>query len=249
MRRFFLDSPVGPFMEISGKDAHHIGRVLRMKPGDLLVAAGTDGKTCRARIDTITEQRVALTLETLLEEMAEPPLTVTLAQGLPKGDKLEWVVQKSVELGVYRIFPLQCANSVVRYDREKATGKVERLQKIAAEAAKQCGRQVVPTVGPVRSLPQLLAELTAETLAIMPYEGETIQTLAEVLTERNAQNLLLIIGPEGGFTPQEVALCRQNGVRTVTLGPRILRTETAALAALSILMYQCGDLGARRYLS
>lgn len=243
MHRFFLTQPLASEMEITGADAHHIGRVLRMKPGDLLSVSDPQGQMAVTRILRITPEKVTIALEEKAMRQTEPPVTLWLAQGLPKSDKLEFIIQKAVELGASGIIPVQTDNTVVRYDAQKSHAKVDRWQKIAAEAAKQSGRQCIPTVAPIHNLTQVLDKLDSKTLAIMPYENESVQTLKEVLRENFCQNILLFIGPEGGFTPGEAELCRSRGVQTVTLGPRILRTETAALAALAIIMYQSGDLG------
>jgi 16S rRNA (uracil1498-N3)-methyltransferase len=231
-------------MEITGADAHHIGRVLRMKSGDRISVVGPDGQAAIARIDRISADKVNITLESYIERTTEPPVAVWLAQGLPKGDKFDFIVQKAVELGAAGIIPVQTDNAVVRYDGDKGRAKVERWQKIAAEAAKQCGRIIVPEVKQIHTLSQVLDNLEEGTNAIMPYEAQACgQTLAQALAGTSAASFLVIIGPEGGFASREVSLCRDHGVRTVTLGPRILRTETAALAVLSIVLYQCGDLG------
>lgn len=243
MRRFFLTQPLAAEMEITGTDAHHIGRVLRMKPGECLSLSDPQGQTGVARILRITPEKVMLALEEQAIRQTEPPVRLWLAQGLPKADKLEFIIQKAVELGAAGIIPVQTDNAVVRYDAQKSHVKTQRWQKIAAEAAKQCGRQYIPAVTPIHSLTQVLDKLDSKTLYIMPYENESAQTLEKILKENQKQDIVLLIGPEGGFTPDEAALCRSRGVHTVTLGPRILRTETAALAALAIIMYQSGDLG------
>lgn len=245
MQRFFLTQPIAAEMEITGADAHHIGRVLRMKPGEYLSVSDPQGQTAVACILKITAEKIVVKLEATATRQTEPPVRLWLAQGLPKADKLEFIVQKAVELGAAGIIPVQTDNTVVRYDADKARSKVERWRKIAAEAAKQSGRQCIPPVDLVHDLKQVLDRLNSKTLAIMPYEQESAQTLGKTLEDTSFRDILILIGPEGGFTPEEVELCRARGVKTVTLGPRILRTETAALAVLAIVMYQCGDLGSQ----
>ncbi|HWR38114.1 MAG TPA: 16S rRNA (uracil(1498)-N(3))-methyltransferase [Patescibacteria group bacterium] len=247
MRRFFLPQPLSDQMIIEGNDARHIGRVLRMTPGDTLAVAGADGRVAMARISELSENQVFLQIVELIEDHTEPRTKVWLAQGLAKGEKMDFIVQKAVELGVTGVIPLATDHAVIRWDENKRAERVKRWQKIAQEAAKQCGRSRIPQILPVMSLADCLAErlqLAQEIRTVMLYEGETPQSFRQVLSETAAFTpLLLLIGPEGGFSGGEVELCRRQQVAAVTLGSRILRTETAALAALTIAMYHCGELG------
>ncbi|MDR3588554.1 MAG: 16S rRNA (uracil(1498)-N(3))-methyltransferase [Negativicutes bacterium] len=243
MRRFFVDAPLSGTVTLQGRDAHHIGRVLRLSPGAEIVVAGQDGQACRARITAVGPDTVTAQIGAAIEQRHEPPIEVWLAQGLPKGDKLEYIVQKAVEIGAAGVIPMAADFSTVKYDETKQAAKRERWQKIAGEAAKQCGRDLVPTVTPIRSLGEVLAQAGPDTAIIMLYEAETNVSLKAVLTGCRAKSYLLLVGPEGGFSPAEARLCREKGVSTVTLGPRILRTETASLAALAAVLYQNGDLG------
>jgi len=243
LRRFFVGAPLQTEMSIQGQDAHHIGRVLRMQVGDLIVVVAPDGSAGIAEINSIFVDKVVLTLQETIVEDKEAPLNVYLAQGLPKSDKMDYIVQKAVELGVRGIYPMEAEHSVVQYDQAKKNKRLERWGKIAVEAAKQCGRAVIPLVEPIRKLTAILECFDAETVILMLYEGQTAQGLKQALAERHAKNYLLLVGPEGGFSAKEVALCQSHGACIVTLGPRILRTETAALAGVSIVMYEYGDLG------
>lgn len=243
MRRFFIAGELADAVTITGPDARHIGRVLRLGPGAEIVVVDGAGSAARAVITAVEAAAVHAAVRERLAAEHEPPVAVTLAQGLPKGDKLEYIVQKAVELGATAIWPLACENCTVRYDAAKQDSRRERWQKIAAEAAKQCGRDAVPAVAPVRPLAEALAEAGADTAIIMLYEGQGGEPLRAILAGGGASSYLLLIGPEGGFSPAEVELCRARGARVATLGPRILRTETAALAALAIVMYEKGDLG------
>jgi 16S rRNA (uracil1498-N3)-methyltransferase len=156
---------------------------------------------------------------------------------------MDYIVQKVVELGVSRIIPLETTHCVVKYDTAKQRTRRERWQKIAHEAAKQCGRAVIPTVSPVQPLAELLANVPEQMVVIMLYEGDARRSLKSILQHHPSVNYLLIVGPEGGFSSLEVSECKQHGAQIVTLGPRILRTETAGLAAVSAVMYEHGDLG------
>lgn len=243
MRRFFLDAPIAAEMVIQGQDAHHISRVLRLQVDDRIVVVASDGQAGIAEIKNIANEQVVLILRELLVEQKEAPVQVYLAQGLPKSDKMDYIVQKAVELGVKAIYPFQAEHSVVQYDDAKKNNRREKWQKIAVEAAKQCGRTVVPAVSSIQGLAEVLVSLPKETVVIMLYEGQTSQGLKRAIGERKGENYLLVIGPEGGFSSKEVALCEKHGASIVTMGPRILRTETAALAGVAMIMYEYGDLG------
>ena len=230
-------------MSIQGQDAHHISRVLRMQIGDSFIVVASDGSAGIAKINSIVVDKVVIALQQTIVEDKETSLNVYLAQGLPKSDKMDYIVQKAVELGVRGVYPMDAEHSVVQYDQAKQDKRRERWQKIASEAAKQCGRAVIPIVEPIRNLATILASLDAETVILMLYEGQTAQGLKQALAEHRAKNYLLLVGPEGGFSAKEVAVCQKHGACIVTLGPRILRTETAALAGVSIVLYEYGDLG------
>jgi len=242
VRRFFVDE-LTDTVAITGPDARHISRVLRLGPGAEILVADKAGRTGRAVITAATAAEVRAEVRELLAANHEPPVAVTLAQGLPKGDKLEFIIQKAVELGVTAVLPLACDYCTVRYDEAKRGSRRERWQKIAAEAAKQCGRGAVPAVAPVASLAGALAGVGQDTAIIMLYEGAGGEPLRDVLAGCAASSYLLLVGPEGGFSPAEAELCRARGALVATLGPRILRTETAALVALAIVLYEKGDLG------
>jgi 16S rRNA (uracil1498-N3)-methyltransferase len=243
VRRFFIGGELADTVTITGADARHIGRGLRLGPGAELVVVDKAGRAARVEITSVETAAVHVAVRERLAGGHEPPVKVSLAQGLPKGDKFEYIVQKAVELGATAIVPLACENCSVRYDAAKQGSRRERWQKIAAEAAKQCGRDAVPGVEPVMALTEALAAADDKTDIIMLYEGQGGAPLREILAGSGASSYLLFIGPEGGFSPAEVELCRSRGARVATLGPRILRTETASLAALSIVMYEKGDLG------
>lgn len=243
MRRFFLDGIIDDTMELIGTDAHHIARVLRMAVGDEIVIADKDGRTARARIDKITDAVVTLSYQEEIADDSEPTVKVRLAQCLPKSDKMDFIVQKAVELGACTIQPIASENCVVKYTADKAAKRVERWQKIAYEAAKQCKRAVVPTVADVIGLKDFLDTIAADETVLFCYEAEDGHTLRQALAEHHTGKYTVLIGPEGGFSPEEASLCRQMGAQPVTLGSRILRTETASLAALTMVLYECGELG------
>lgn len=244
MRRFFINASIADEMVIDGADARHIVLVLRLTVGDMLLVAGTDGKTAKAEIINGNSQTVHLRLVELIADNTEPPVAVWLVQGLAKGEKMDFIVQKAVELGVAGIIPVMTDHCVVKYDQAKQADKVARWQKIAREAAKQCGRNSIPPIYPVTRLADIFTCYEfAHASKIMLYEGQACRGLKQTLAENGRQTYLLFIGPEGGFSFDEVNLCQANGAKIATMGPRIMRTETAALAALSAVMFECGDLG------
>lgn len=243
MRRFFLKGQLEPEVTITGPDAYHMSRVLRMKPGERVTLIAEDGQAAIAVIQQVEESCIRLCPEEIIKEERESPVKVSLAQCLPKSDKMDYIVQKAVELGVDSIIPVISQNTVVRYDAKKKAERVSRWQKIAGEAAKQSGRLQVPVVTAVQDIAQLFQYIDKESKVLLLYEGQADSTLKQVLRKGDSRHYTIIVGPEGGFSPDEVQLCRSLGALIITLGPRILRTETAPVAAISIVMYECGDMG------
>ena len=242
MHRFFVSSGqvADGRITIEGEDVNHIRNVLRLRAGEDFEAADEEGRvyTCRI-LETFGESIVA---EVLFSEMsgAELPNRITLYMGLPKYDKMELVIQKAVELGAFRIVPVRTRRTVVKLDEKKAAAKVARWQSIAEAAAKQSKRALIPEVAQVRDFPKSVAEARAAGGRIVfPYEcAEGIDRTRAVLGGiRPGEPVAVFIGPEGGFDPEEAALAEANGAQIVTLGRRILRTETAAITALGILSY------------
>lgn len=243
MRRFFISEPLTDIITITGEDAHHIAHVLRYKVGQCLIVVDNDGRIAKTEITDIAEHTVVVKIIENLEENTEAPIEVTLAQCLPKSDKMDFIVQKAVELGVCTICPLISENCVVKYDNAKKEARQKKWQKIGNEAAKQCGRTILPSVEPIIALKNLFLNVEPNVEILMCYEGQADSSLKTLLETTVASKFLIIIGPEGGFSPAEVELCKESGAKVVTMGPRILRTETASLAAVSLVMYQNGDLG------
>lgn len=244
MRRFFVADVVEDKIKIDGSDAHHIRRVLRYKLGDKLIVVDGSGKVMEAFIIEISDEMVIAEVKEVLDNNTESPIELILAQCLPKGDKMDLVVQKAVELGVSTIYPIVSENCVVKYDEKKKMARQIKWQKIADEAAKQCGRTILPTVESVTELKIFLENIDSNLEALMCYEGEAEEPIKKILAESLANRFLVLIGPEGGFTKNEVEICQKAGLKIATLGKRILRTETAAIAASAIVMYEKGDLGA-----
>ena len=243
MPRFFVDGACdGDTIELTGDDAHHITRVLRMKPGEALTVcdgAGTDyhctltdtaGGTAVCRVDAREASR------------GEPDVFVTLYMALPKGDKMDFIVQKAVELGACRVVPYVGARSVSRPDGKALQKKIERWRKIAREAAQQCGRGRVPEVGECVSFAEAVRMASESDLPLFLYESEQENSLRAVLTAHSFASAALMVGPEGGCADEEARDAVQGGLASVSLGPRILRCETAPLAAITAVLYESGNL-------
>lgn len=246
MHRFFIPQLFNEEMRITGVDAKHISKVLRMQIGDRLQIVSDDGVSALAEVAAIDGECVDVHIIEKLAESHEPRVKITLAQGLAKGEKMDFIIQKAVELGAYAVAPVAMEHSVVRLDGPKADKKVERWQKIAESAAKQSKRDIIPVVQPVQTMKQMLDNNPCST-KLIAYECEDRLSLKTALQEAEAAqgitDLLLIIGPEGGISEHELELARQSGARPVSLGRRILRAETAGLVAMSAIFYETGDLG------
>lgn len=242
MYQFFVEPGQiqGREILIQGSDVNHIRNVLRMRPGEeLSVSNGVDGREYRCHITDITEDAVRCELRFIKEEGVELPSRIYLLQGLPKADKMELIIQKAVELGVYQIVPVAAHRSVVRLDERKAAARVSRWQAIAEAAAKQSRRGVIPRVQQVMGLDQALAHVRDLPVKLIPYElAEDMGKTREVLGKLEpGQDIAVLIGPEGGFEGKEVESAVAAGAIPITLGRRILRTETAGMTVLSWLMY------------
>lgn len=243
MYQFFVDSSQinGNEIVILGSDVNHIKNVLRMKVGEeVAVSNGVDGKEYRCEIASLQEDMVRLTLRFVKEDGLELPSKVYLFQGLPKGDKMELIIQKMVELGVYEIIPVATKRCVVKLDDKKASSKITRWQGIAEAAAKQSKRRIVPSVHGVLSFGEALQYAKAMDIKLLPYELAEGMAGTKKLIEgvQPGQSVAVFIGPEGGFEESEVDKAKEQGVLPITLGKRILRTETAGLTVMAWLMYQ-----------
>lgn len=224
---------------ITGEEAQHVSRVLRMKKGDKVTLCDGDGIFYDALLCGFDEKSVKAQILSSRNAETEPKVSITLFQGVPKNPKLETIVQKATEIGVVRIVPMDTNRAVAKLDK---SAKVDRLRKIAREAAKQSKRGVVPVVTDAISFKDAVKEAAKADLAIIPYEEETEISLKKALAGKTAKSIAVMIGPEGGFEKDEILLAKENGIVSVTLGKRILRTETAGLAVSAAVLYECGDM-------
>lgn len=241
MPRFFVNDPlaVGDTAVIDGADARHIAGALRMSVGESLTLCDGAGMDYACTITAVNKDSVSAAVDTAAPTASEPTLAVTLYMGMPKGDKLELIIQKAVELGVTAIVPVITARSIVRVSGKDAEKKQVRLQRIAAEAAGQSGRGIIPTVEAPISWKTALTRLAGEN-TLLCYEGGGAPIGTLVCPDDTAVSL--VVGPEGGFDFAEVEAVVAAGGRIATLGPRILRCETAPLAAIAVLMEKSGNM-------
>lgn len=226
---------------IEGQDVDHISRVLRMKTGEAVVICNGQGKDYYCTIDAIMNDKVVLKIDSNEETVSELPARITLFQGLPKKDKMELIIQKAVELGVYEIIPVNTKRTIVKLDdKKKEQKKLERWQTIATAAAKQSGRGIIPQVKEVMNYQAAIEYAKTLEYSMIPFEhAEGMQKTREHIQKAcEVGSIGIFIGPEGGFEDSEVEAAMRAKIDPITLGKRILRTETAGLTTLSILMYE-----------
>ena len=242
MYRFFIEAGqvCDHALHITGEDVNHIRNVLRMRPGEQIEAVDEDRTVYLCRISEILPDEILADVLETEEADTELQNEITLYMGLPKGDKMELIIQKAVELGVSRIVPVSMKRSIVKLDAKKAKARTARWQAIAQAAAKQSKRSIIPEVGEILTWSGALEEAKALDVRLLPYENALdIRYTKDVIREiRRGQSIGVFIGPEGGFDQREVEAAEENGAKLLTLGKRILRTETAAISMLSILMYE-----------
>lgn len=251
MHKFFVDPKyiTGDTAIICGDDVKHIYKVLRLQPGEKVGINNTKGKEFLAEIQDVSKTQVTVNI---LEELAtnnESPIEVYLFQGIPKSSKMDFIVQKCTELGVFKITPLITERVIVKNEIGEFK-KVDRWQKIALEACKQSKRTIIPEIETPIDFKEFKARIKSMDLMIVPYENEKgtgIKNVINEIKEINEINKIkkvgIVIGPEGGFEEEEIYELISLGAKIVTLGPRIMRTETAGMVSLSLIMYELGDLG------
>lgn len=224
---------------ITGKDVNHIKNVLRMKVGQQVLISNGQDREYTCAIEGICPEKVLLSICDIDGPERELSVQVTLFQGLPKSDKMEMVIQKMVELGAYEIVPVATKRCVVKLDEKKAAMKTKRWNAIAESAAKQSKRGIIPEVTEPISFRQALEKARTMDMLLIPYEeAENMQITRKTVSEiKSGMSIGIFIGPEGGFSEDEVTLAAEYGAKAITLGKRILRTETAGMALMSVIMY------------
>lgn len=235
-------------IHIIGDDVNHIKNVLRMKIGDTFNICNNESlENYIVKIDSFEQKEIICKVQEKIETFTESNVKVHIYQGLPKADKMELIIQKSVELGVQKITPVEMKRCVVKLDGKDKVKKLDRWQKIAEVAAKQCGRDIIPEICNVKNIKEIADEFSGYDIVLLCYENEKNVFLKSVLKSLNVTenlkddknlNIAIIIGPEGGIDISEVEFMEQRGAKVVSLGNRILRTETVSLSLLSIIMYE-----------
>ncbi|MBE7048644.1 MAG: 16S rRNA (uracil(1498)-N(3))-methyltransferase [Ruminococcaceae bacterium] len=243
MSKFFVhqNQIANGYATLTGADVNHIVKVLRAQVGEFLLLCDGEGMDYETQICNFSREAVTVKICKAYPCLTEPKIHVTLYQGIPKQGKMEWIIEKCTEMGISAIVPVQMERSVVHLTTDSAEKKLDRWYKTAEAAAKQCGRGKIPAV----SMPIAIEQLTKESLPsllLMPYEGEQVTPIRQVISTTKADSVGIFIGPEGGFTSKEVSFLLEQGAQSVTLGRRILRTETAGLAVLTMLMYERDEL-------
>lgn len=242
MYRFFVkENQIGEnTITITGSDVNHIKNVLRMKTGEKLLVSDGNDREYECSIKEMGLDAVILTIEDLNGPARELPLKVTLFQALPKSDKMEIIIQKMVELGVYEIVPVGTKRCIVKLDDKKADKKTERWNAISLSAAKQSKRGIVPEVMKPVSFKEAVLQAKDMDMILIPYENaQNMEYTREILRQiKPDMHIGIFIGPEGGFAPEEVKEAKEAGAYEITLGKRILRTETAGMALMSVIMFQ-----------
>lgn len=230
-------------IEIIGEECNHIVKVLRHDIGDLITLCDGHGMDYLCRIEEMDKKRVVVTVLEKISSKTEPVTKITLFQGLPKSDKMEWIIQKTTELGVDEIYPMNTTRAIVKIkDDKREKDKVQRWQKVALEACKQSNRSRVPTVYSIINFSDALEMKNQFDLMIIPYEKQQEGSLQSLLQSFQGQKIAILIGPEGGFEEEEVQLAVKKGVFPISLGPRILRTETAAIISVGLVMSYKGEM-------
>lgn len=246
MPKFFVtsDKISDSHIIIDTEDVAHISRVLRFGEGDLLTVCDSQGTDYEAEIVSLGQKEILCKINSKSMSASEPNIKVTLFQGLPKASKMEYIIQKTTELGITEIVPAKLSRCVVKIDNKKDEAKkLDRWQKISESAAKQSGRGIIPKISPIMTLDEIIERSKEFDLFFVPYECEEQKTLRNVLlSKKDIKTVGFLIGPEGGFDIAETEKLRSTGIDTVTLGKRILRTETAGEAVLAMTMYEIGDI-------
>lgn len=243
MYNFFVEPSQiqGNDIVITGSNVNHIRNVLRMKIGEeLSVSNGIDEKEYRCAIEAFREDSILCKLRFVKEDGMELPSKIYLFQGLPKADKMELIIQKAVELGVYEVIPVAAKRAVVKLDEKKAKNKITRWQGISEAAAKQSKRRVIPEIKDVMTMKEAVQYAAGLDVKLIPYElAEGMTKTRQLISSiQPGQSVAVFIGPEGGFEESEIEMAMEAGIQPMTLGKRILRTETAGLTVLGWMMYQ-----------
>ncbi len=244
MTRFYVPQPriEKGMMRVEGSEVRHIRRVLRLKTGDEIVVFNGSAKEYQGTIVKEGPSSVVIMIQNIYSSQRESHLEITLAQSLLKGDKMDYLVQKATELGIKEIVPFFSSRSVPSLEKSRRVIRHHRWERVAVEASKQCGRGVVPKIEPLQDYSEMLKTASPDSLRLILWEREGKRLKEALEGSKEKKKIFFIIGPEGGLSQEEVEHAKRNGFTPVTLGRRILRSETASLCLLSILQYEWGDM-------
>lgn len=243
MPKFFVDKALikDNIIEIAGDNALHIATVLRAKKGDIITICDGNGKDYICEISEVTKKQVNVDIKECLLNENEPNIKITLYQGISKGERMDLAIQKCVEIGIDRIVPVETENTIVKLEG-KQDKKVLRWNKISESAAKQCGRGKIPIVENIHSFKEAILDSLNLDGVIIPYEKEKNNKISSFIKNFSGKSIGIFIGPEGGFSDNEINIAKENKIQSITLGKRILRTETAGLVTSVILLYELGEM-------
>jgi 16S rRNA (uracil1498-N3)-methyltransferase len=242
MPRFFVNKEdvTSTSIVIKGEDAKHVS-VLRHKINDIIEICDKDGMDYKVCIEDIQKDEIKTTIVDKYPTLSEPKTKVTLFQSLPKNDKMELIIQKCVELGIYEIIPVVTENTIAKLN-DKANKKIQRWQKISETASKQCGRGIIPNIAECITFKEAINLMNKMDESFVAYEKENDNTMKKAFETKAHNNVGLFIGAEGGFTKEEIEICKNNNIHSISLGKRILRTETAGFTALTIMLFMKNEL-------
>ncbi len=243
MQQIFVNElPVENQFNITGDDAHHLIKVVRLKNGERIRVSVSDGPNYICEVSNVVDKEITVSV---VEEVpsTELPNKIYLFQAIPKGDRMETIIEKCVELGAYEIVPVEMANCIVKLDEKKKKSKLARYQLIARSAAQQSKRSIIPEIHPFMNFKQALEYAKTLDMILLPYESKNgmLDTFEMLSTVKAGQSIGVFIGPEGGFSPAEIELAGDD-VKLISLGKRILRTDTAAICSLAMLMLKCEEI-------
>jgi 16S rRNA (uracil1498-N3)-methyltransferase len=246
LRRFFVEKiiPAGGFLSIIGKEARHIVTVLRMKKGETLILMDREGQSFKATIEAVHYKEVKVRITKTIPPLPPSPVKISLAQALIKSHPMEYLIKKVTELGIGSIHPFYSERTVIKLKPEQLKNKMDRWMEIMKSACKQCGRVTLPTLNTPLPFEELINTVpNKKTLKVLLWEDEGKVDLKRLLTSMSFEpHIFAIVGPEGGFTSNEIKRAREAGFQIISLGKRILRAETAAVSLISIIQYEWGDL-------
>jgi len=227
-------------IHISGEEAHHVLDVMRLKKGDSIAAFDGEGKEFEGVIKEVKKSEVIMEIIKTRTLDTQEAIHITLAQAIPKKAKIDYIIEKCVELGVSRIIPITTNRTLVKFDNEKSEAKLKRWEKIIVSASKQCGRLTIPRIEKLTSVTEVIKDIDKYDLPLMACLYKDTKELKELISGFKGKKIIIFIGPEGDFTAEEIGAAKNKGAKLISLGPRVLKTDTAALNLVSILQYELG---------